>query len=63
MGYLTNDGLVNELEVLCKESAMVLFKLVSRHLPGRTEENHSKPRDGRSPDRDMNPESSEYEHK
>jgi hypothetical protein len=35
----------NELEGIWKENLMAYLKVLSRHVPGRTEENHGKPRD------------------
>jgi hypothetical protein len=37
------------------------FKVLSQHLPGRTEEKHEKSQNSRTPDRDLNPGSPEYE--
>jgi hypothetical protein len=36
----------NELERMWKEAVMAKFKVLSQHLPGRTEENHKKPQSG-----------------
>jgi hypothetical protein len=37
------------------------FKVLSRHLPGGTEENNQKPQDNRSPGQDLNPGTPENE--
>jgi hypothetical protein len=51
-----------ELERMSKEAAMFLFKVISRYLPGGTDEKHEYPsQDSQSPGRDLNPESPEYE--
>jgi hypothetical protein len=36
----------NELESMWKEAVMAQFKVLSRHLPGGTDEIHEKPRSG-----------------
>jgi hypothetical protein len=33
----------NDLEIICKEAVVIEFEALSRHFPGRTEENHLKP--------------------
>jgi hypothetical protein len=40
---------------------MAWFKILSRYLPGKTEENHEKSRNSCSPIQVLNAESSEYE--
>jgi hypothetical protein len=53
-----NDGVEN----IWVEAVMALFKVLSRHLPGRTGENYEHVKqDIRSPGRDLNPGLSEYE--
>jgi hypothetical protein len=36
----------DELERMWKEAVVALFKVLSRHLPGGSEENHEKPQSG-----------------
>jgi hypothetical protein len=51
-----------ELERIWNEAIVAYFKVLSRHLPGGTEENHGNlSQDSRSPGRDLNSEPSEYE--
>jgi hypothetical protein len=52
----------DELEMTWKERPWFNFKLLSRHLPGATEETtRILTQDSRSPDQDLNPEPTEYE--
>jgi hypothetical protein len=45
-----------------KEAVVAWFKVLSRHLPGRTEENHKNlSQDSWFPGRDLNPGPPEYE--
>jgi hypothetical protein len=51
-----------ELERICKVAVVAYLKVLSRHLPGRTEENHENlSQVSRSPVRDLNPGTPEYE--
>jgi hypothetical protein len=43
-----------KLERIWNEAAMAEFKVLSRNLPGGTEENHGKPQDSSPPGRDFN---------
>jgi hypothetical protein len=48
-GYIVLDESMpvsDELERMWKEAVMAYFKVLSRHFPGGTEENHEKPRSG-----------------
>jgi hypothetical protein len=45
----------NELERIREEVVVKLFKVLSRHSSGGTEENHDSSQDFLSPDRDLNP--------
>jgi hypothetical protein len=36
----------NNLERIWKEAVLAQFKVLSRHLPGSTEENHKEPQSG-----------------
>ena len=39
---MTRQSAKNKLEQVCKGAALVQFKVISPHLPGRAEENHEK---------------------
>jgi hypothetical protein len=45
----------------CKEAVVATFKILSRHVPGGTEENNEYSRDNRSLGRDLNLRSREYD--
>jgi hypothetical protein len=52
----------DELERIWKEAVVAWFKLLSLHLPGGTEEHNANScHDSRSPGRDLNLRSPEYE--
>jgi hypothetical protein len=51
----------DELERMCKEAVMALFKVLSQHLPGRTEKSHEETQDSGSSGRDLNTGLPEYE--
>jgi hypothetical protein len=45
----------------CKKVVVATFKIISRYVPGGTEENDEDLRDNRSLSRDLNPRSRKYE--
>jgi hypothetical protein len=51
----------NELEMILKEGAVAEVKVLSRHLPGATEENHEIPQDSGFPGHDLKPGRPKYE--
>jgi hypothetical protein len=52
----------SEFESMLKEAVVAKFKVIFRHWPEGTEEDHENlSQDSRSPDRELNPWSSEYE--
>jgi hypothetical protein len=51
----------NELERIWKEVITAYFKVVSRHLPGGTDENHENSQGSLSPGRDLRLRPSEYD--
>jgi hypothetical protein len=58
MGWLKD----NELERMWKEAVVAFLKVLSRHLPGGTEENDENlSQNCRSPGRDLSPGPPEYE--
>jgi hypothetical protein len=46
----------DELERMWKEEVVISFKILSQYLPGNIEENHVKPQNSLSTERDVNPE-------